>query len=407
MTAPAHPASDTPGRLPLDDAELARCVACGLCLPHCPTWRATGREMASPRGRITAMRAVQWQGAPVDDAFEQMMEECVQCRGCEPVCPAFVPFGHLMEGAREALHEQRRASRPRTRRIAEWVGFRVVLPRHRLLVALTWALWVLQRLRLLPRRFGIPHISGRALARPLRPSPEAGEPVVLFTGCVMDAWMRPTHRSAQRLVEAAGGAVRLPGGEGACCGALHVHAGRVDEARRLARRVMAATPPGVPVLVDSAGCGAALKDYGRLLGTPEAAAFAGRVLDVHEWLAAHDIEGIQKSERAVVVQDPCHLRHVQHAEDAMRTVLARAYDLVETDDDGLCCGAGGAYGVLQPELSGRIRDRSVEALRRAGGPSAVVASANPGCAMHLAAGGVDARHPVDLLADALNTEEVP
>lgn len=405
MTAPAQPTSGPTGPLPLDDGDLARCVACGLCLPHCPTWRVTGREMASPRGRIGAMRAVQWRGAPVDDAFERMMEECVQCRGCEPVCPAFVPFGHLMEGAREALDAQRRARRPWTRRAAEWVGYRLVLPRHRLLVALTWALWLLQRLRLAPRRLGLPRISGRALARPMQPSPEGGEPVVLFTGCVMDAWMRSTHRSAQRLVEAAGGAVRLPGREAACCGALHVHAGRVDQARRLARRVIAATPPDMPVLVDSAGCGAALKEYGRLLGTPEAEAFAERVLDVHEWLAARHIDGVRRSGRPVVVQDPCHLRHVQHADHAVRTVLAQAYDIVEIDDEGLCCGAGGAYGVLQPALSGRIRDRKVEALRRAGGPSAVVASANPGCAMHLAAGGVDARHPVDLLAEALNPKE--
>ncbi len=404
MTAPAHATPDD-ARLPLDDGELARCVACGLCLPHCPTWRVTGREMASPRGRIAAMRAVHWQGAPVDDAFEQMMEECVQCRGCEPVCPAFVPFGHLMEGAREALHHRRGARRPWTRRAAEWLGYRVVLPHHRLLVALTWVLWLLQRLRLVPRRVGLSRISGRALARPLKPSPVGGEPVVLFTGCVMDAWMRPTHRSAQRLVEAAGGAVQLAGDDAACCGALHVHAGRVDEARWLARRVIAATPSDVPVLVDSAGCGAALKEYGRLLGTPEAEAFAGRVLDVHEWLAGRDIRGVRRSGRAVVVQDPCHLRHVQHADDAVRTVLGRAYDVVETDDEGMCCGAGGVYGVLQPELSGRIRDRKVEALRRAGGPAAVVASANPGCAMHLAAGGVDTRHPVDLLADALSTEE--
>ena len=105
----------------------------------------------------------------------------------------------------------------------------------------------------------------------------------------------------------------------------------------------------------------------------------------------------------VVVQDPCHLRHVQKAHAAVRTVLGAAYDLRDTDDDGLCCGAGGAYAVLQPELVGEIRDRKVAALARAGadGTGAVVVSANPGCIMHLRAAGLDVRHPADLLAEAL------
>jgi glycolate dehydrogenase iron-sulfur subunit len=393
------------GVLDLDEDELVACVACGLCLPHCPTYRVTGLETASPRGRIAAMQAVDIHGAPLDATFERYMEECVQCRGCEAACPSSVPFGHLMEGARAALDEHRRPTRPWTRRAAEWLGYRLVLPRHWLLVALSWLLALAQRVRLVPARMPVPRISLRSLARPLRArEPAESADAFLFPGCVMDAWQRDTHRAALRVMEAAGGHSALPGPGADCCGALHAHAGRVDEARRLARRVIASMPGDAPVVVDSAGCGAAMKDYGHLLGSSEATAFADRVQDFSEWLEARDPMAVRSTGRTVVVQDPCHLRHVQKAAGAVREVLSPAYVTVDTDDDGLCCGAGGAYNALQPELAADIRDRKVAAIRRAAGGRAdpLVASANPGCAMHLAAAGLDVRHPADLLAEALD-----
>ena len=393
----------TASALTLDEDELVACVACGLCLPHCPTYRVTGLETASPRGRIAAMQAVQFGGAPLDAIFERYMEECVQCRGCEPACPSSVPFGHLMEGARAALHDERRAQRSWRRRFAEWVGYRVVLPRRRLLLALTWLMLVAQRLHLVPRRLGLPRLSARSLARRLRIPSGAPPDTYLFPGCVMDAWQRDTHRAALAVMAAAGARPGLPGRGADCCGALHVHAGREEEARRLARRVIAALPGDAPVVVDSAGCGAVMKDYGRLLDTDEARAFAGRVRDFSEWLAARPRRPpVRATGTRVVVQDPCHLRHVQRAAGAVGDVLGRAYELAETDDDGLCCGAGGAYNALQPALSGEIRDRKVDAIRRAAdGAEPLVASANPGCAMHLAAAGLAVRHPADLLAAAL------
>jgi glycolate oxidase iron-sulfur subunit len=387
--------------LHLADDELATCVSCGLCLPHCPTFRVTGEEGLSPRGRITAMRAVQWEGAEPTDDFVRFMETCVQCRGCEPACPSGVPFGHLMEGAREALAREHRTTSRAQR------GALGLLDKHRLLLAGSSVLALVQRARLVPRRLGLPRLP---LRRPpaLRASSthEAGtEPVWLFTGCVMDAWMRPTHVATQRVVEAAGGQVSLPGSGGACCGALHAHAGLRDEAERLAERVMATMPGEASIVVNSAGCGAAMKDYGHLVDTDEARAFSGRVLDVHEWLAPR-LDRLPAPTRrlgAVIVQDPCHLRHVQKAHAAVRTVLAHVADVVELDDDGLCCGAGGSYSALQPELSGEIRDRKLAAVARASVASGatVVASANPGCAMHLAAAGLTVRHPIDLVAEVL------
>src|SRR4029453_15471834 len=112
------------GVLDLDEDELGACGACGLCLPPCPTYRVTGLETASPRGRIAAMQAVDIHGAPLDATFERYMEECVQCRGCEAACPSSVPFGHLMEGAREAIRAHAPAPRPRRPRVLEWVGDR-------------------------------------------------------------------------------------------------------------------------------------------------------------------------------------------------------------------------------------------------------------------------------------------
>jgi glycolate oxidase iron-sulfur subunit len=164
-------------------------------------------------------------------------------------------------------------------------------------------------------------------------------------------------------------------------------------------------PGSAPVLVNSAGCGAAMKDYGHLVGTDEARAFSARVKDVHEWLAERvgDLPEPVRHLGPVIVQDPCHLRHVQKAHQPVRTVLGAVAEIVELDDDGLCCGAGGAYSALEPELAGQIRERKVASITRAieRSGATVVASANPGCAMHLAAAALDVRHPLDLVADAL------
>jgi glycolate oxidase iron-sulfur subunit len=380
--------------LGVDDDDLAACVACGLCLPHCPTYRVTGEEPASPRGRIAAMRRVHWDGFAADDAFVGVMDACVQCRGCETACPSAVPFGRLMEHTRAALAEHVPSYQPWWWRLA----YRA-LGHHRLLLAASTAAAVAQRARVpIPRGLALP--AGLPVRRRrLRPS---GTDVWLFTGCVMDAWMRPTHAAVQRVVEATGAGVALPGPGAACCGALHVHAGLRDEARRLAERTIAAMPGDAPVLVDSAGCGAALKGYGELAGTDEAARFSARVQDVSEWLAGR-LDRLPPPRRRlperVAVQDPCHLRHVQRAAEPVRAVLRPYADLAELDDEGLCCGAGGAYATTHPATAAAIRDRKVAAVARSG--AGVVASANPGCALHLAGAGLTVRHPLELVDEAL------
>ena len=405
--------------LNIDSDTLASCVACGMCLPHCPTYRVTGEESASPRGRIALMRDVAERGE-ADAAFVEFMDACIQCRGCETACPAGVQYGHMMEVTREALASQTNYQ-PRLRRLAYRVlGMPRLLGAGSRLLALAQRLGVLGAARLLSRigRFrslgtavgALPRVPLRQ--RSLRPS---GHDVWLFTGCVMDAWMRDTHRAVQSVIEATGAGVALPPPRAACCGSLHTHAGLGDDARRLARRVIAALPGDAPILVDSAGCGAAMKEYGHLLGTPEARRFAERVHDVHEWLAARvdllpagapiasDIGGPVTGGTAqrprVAVQDPCHLRHVQQAHLPVRTVLGRYVEVVELDDDGLCCGAGGAYSQQHPDIAAAVRERKIAAVERSG--AGVVASANPGCSLHLRAAGLDARHPLEIVAEHL------
>lgn len=378
--------------LHLDHDMLNACVQCGLCLSACPTYTVTGDESFSPRGRIALMREVHEHGAPATDEVLRSFESCIQCRGCEPACPSDVQFGHLMERTRETLAQQRRMT-PWWQRLAF-----AVLSRPRLLRAGTLVLAVVQRFVPLPSRLGLPR--RLPLRRP--PLEASGTDVHLFTGCVMDAWQRDVHAATKRVLEAAGFGVTPTGDVAPCCGALHAHAGLVGDTRALAQRMMAALDDGRPVLVDAAGCGAAMKDYGHLLGTAEARAFSARVYDVQEWLADHvdRLPDIDPLEVRVAVQDPCHLRHVQRVEAATRAVLRPfVSELEELDDDGLCCGAGGAYAVLEPELAADVRTHKLAAIERS--EAQVVASANPGCSLHLAAAGVGVLHPMELIDRAL------
>ena len=382
--------------LKIDADDLNSCVQCGLCLPHCPTYRVTGDEALSPRGRIRLMREVQDHGAPITAEVREAFDTCVQCRGCEPACPSSVPYGRLIESTRETLTDAGEISARRQK-----LAFGA-LARPRLLRVGSTMLAVAVRLRLAPKRLGLPRDLPFRRAKHV----VSGDDVYLFTGCVMDAWQRDIHHAGQRVVEAAGFGVTPTGDTAPCCGALHTHAGLGTDARARAEATITALSldgDQRPILVDSAGCGAAMKEYGHLLGTPESEAFAARVFDIQEWLADHldRLPDVEPLDLCVAVQDPCHLRHVQRAHPATRTVLEPfVRRLIELDDDGLCCGAGGAYSVLHPEIAGDVRARKVAAIDRVS-PD-LVASANPGCSMHLAGAGLDTRHPMELIDRALH-----
>lgn len=389
--------------LGLDADLLNACVSCGLCLPHCPTYRSTEEESASPRGRITAMRAVEAGMLPIDDDFVSFMERCVLCRGCETACPSGVQFGALMEGTRAALSASGRIGAPVG--LAQGLG---MLRFHRIVLMGSAALGVMQRLRVMPRsladRFGLP-ARIPVVQRRLRSDPGPVD-AVLFTGCVMDAWQRNVHEATLRVMRSTGATVGLPGSGSACCGALHSHVGREDGAKELARRVIddLGGATGTTIVVNSAGCGGALKHYGELLGTDEATAFSRRVRDIGEWLADHvdrfPLPPTGRPRARVAVSDPCHLRHVQRAHLPVRVALAPFADVVELDDDGRCCGAGGSYQITQPELAEEIRAQKVASIARTG--VSCVVSGNPGCSLWLQATGVDVRHPVEIIDEALH-----
>ncbi|MFM8563318.1 MAG: (Fe-S)-binding protein [Acidimicrobiia bacterium] len=388
--------STTPFSLVLDD-DITTCVGCGLCLSHCPTFRVTGEEALSPRGRIAAIAAVKSGSIELDGDVVRFLDTCVQCRACEPACPSGVPYGRMIEAAKRDLP---------SRRLPRWIrlGLRI-LPRHRLLLLGRPAIVAAQHLA--PERFGLarsPRMSWRR-RRPTRTANRhgAGPDVWIHTGCVMDVVQSHTHVALASIVGRLGRTHDVPGRTGGCCGALTEHAGRHAEAVRLAERTMRSMPGDAVILVDSAGCGAAMKEYPRLLGTAESTAFATRVRDAIEWLAEHvDELDLPPPSGRVVVQDPCHHRHVQKVHGATRRVLRGVTDVVEVADDGLCCGAGGAYSFLQPDLATDIRARKVQAITDAAGePHCVVASANPGCSMFLGRAGMDVRHPIDIVAAAL------
>ena len=378
--------------LRIDPEELNACVQCGLCLPHCPTYRVTGDETRSPRGRIALMREVQDHDAPLTTEVVEAFDTCIQCRGCEPACPSGVPYGSMMESTRAAVADTQPVERS-LRRLAL-----APLSHPSVLRAATRVVATPVLSRIVPDRLGLP----ADLPRSFPALSTTGDDVVLFTGCVMDAWQRQVHEATIRVYDAAGIGVTPSGDDAPCCGALHVHAGLTAAGEDRADQVAGALGGDRPIVVNSAGCGAAMKEYGRHSGDDGMAAFSARVFDAAEFLAplVSRLPPTEPLPIRVAIQDPCHLRHVQRVHEATRVVVAPfVSELVELDDDGLCCGDGGAYSVLEPELAGAVRDRKVAAIGRAE-PDLVV-SANPGCSLHLTAAGVPAVHPFELIDAAL------
>ncbi len=391
---PSWAAGDAPAQ-----ADLDACVACGLCLPHCPTYRLTGEESASPRGRIAAMRAVQEGRAATDDTFARFMDLCLVCRACEDVCPSHVPFGRMMERARTQIEPLR----PRRERILRRLGLDVVLT-SRTLTRLAGALAPLAR-PVLPRRTRalIPPGAGALFTRLPAVTDPAGEvrgTVAMLSGCVQDVWFRRVNRATIRVLARNGWRVVVPRGQ-VCCGALAAHNGHLRTARTLATENVAAFAGAEQVIVNAAGCGAHMQAYGELV---EGAALPVR--DVMEFLHTEGLVGDAGSLpelTRVAYHDPCHAVRAQGIHDQPRELLRAIGDLevVDIPDGDRCCGAAGIYNVTEPEMSGRLMREKAEAVASTG--AAVVASGNPGCTMQLSAGlreigaGIDVVHPVELL----------
>jgi len=379
-------------------ADLNACVACGLCLPHCPTYRLTGEESASPRGRITAMRAVHEGRAATDETFTRFMDLCLVCRACEDVCPSHVPFGRMMEAARTQIEPLR----SRRVRFVRWLGLDVVLPSRRLTFVAAFLASLARPL--LPSRIRALVPKGRAAHGRL---PETTEPigdtrgtVAFLAGCVQDRWFREVNLATIRVLARNGWRVIVPRGQ-TCCGALQAHNGHLGTARKLARKNASAFASMDHVVVNAAGCGAHMQAYGGLLERADLP-----VRDVMEFLHETGIvgdAGALPELTRVAYHDACHALRAQGIHDQPRELLGAIanLELVEIPNGDRCCGAAGIYNVTEPEMSGRLMREKAEAVVSTG--AAVVASGNPGCTMQLLAGlrelGADVRvvHPVELL----------
>jgi glycolate oxidase iron-sulfur subunit len=403
---------------------ISRCVHCGLCLPTCPTFAELGVEMDSPRGRIRLMKSV-WDGRidVTSDGFDEHMYKCLDCRACETACPSGVEFGKLMEGARSQVEAARH--RPLPERLLRWVVFHQLITRPRRLAAFAWLGYMTKRLggRWLLRRIGVRRLADLLSLVPDAPPTagtlpdrfEADGPVrgrvALFTGCVMRSAFAATNAATARVLARNGIEVVVPA-EQTCCGALHAHAGERADARALAKRNIAdlESLPVDAFVVNAAGCGANLKEYGWLLKddpawAERAHAFSARVRDASEYLAGVGLASTPGPlALRVAYDDPCHLLHGQKIKDQPRALLAAIPDLtlVPLGEADWCCGSAGTYNVTQPDLATRLGHRKAEHVMRSG--AELVVTANPGCQMQIAAALRDAgsRIPVVHLVDLLD-----
>jgi len=367
--------------------ELDACVQCGLCLPVCPTFRLTGRETASPRGRLLAMSAVDQGIVEVDEVFADIIDFCLGCRACEPVCPGLVPYGRALEGARAEISAQLPGhSKERRWQLGTALGSRGLLRVG------TFLLSVFQSLGMTgvaPKKYqrvtsGLRRLSGRpkAVVGHSGGSGDAGT-IGLLTGCVQDQWFRPVNQAAVRLLEMAGHRVEAPLSQ-TCCGALAAHDGKTAAARSFAVANTEVFSDYEAVVATAAGCSAHLAGYDHWAESGEQVAEAA--LDITVAIARAIEEGRLPQSRVargrIAIQDPCHLRHAQRVIDEPRLILAAAgYEVVETDPNGMCCGAAGIYTITQPEASEQLGNQKADQVRSTGVDR--VASANPGCEMQL------------------------
>ncbi len=404
--------------------DLESCVHCGFCLQSCPTYRETQVEGDSPRGRILLMRRLaQGELSIADPELVSHLSRCLGCRACEPVCPSGVQYAPALEKVRECISEMH--SPPLTARLInaamgeEWL--------RRPLLFMARSLRPLARLFSGDSRLGFffgmlsatrPWYAAAAvglkreipavLAASSRHDYTPAQSVVLFEGCVMSGLFSHVHAATARTLSVNGYDVARVSGQ-VCCGALHAHAGQSEQALRLARTNVRAfaESPGAIIAVNSAGCGAMLKDYGRLLaGDPlqdQAQALASRVRDVSELLAETGPRQGKRVHLRVAYDPPCHLLHAQGIADAPLAVLdavsgvERAFHV----DAELCCGSAGSYTFTQSGLSRAILDKKVSAILEC--HPDIVATGNPGCIMQIGAGLAAAGsrlrvvHPVELL----------
>jgi len=422
--------ADLMKELKRQEEKLSNCVHCGFCLPACPTYTRLGDEADSPRGRLHFMRAlVDGRLSAGSPALLHHLDRCLGCRACESVCPSGVEYGRLLEGARQVTVSAGGAGLL-ARLLPEIMARRGIL---RLAMFLARAL----RATGLPRAAAVrlpeggwlgqaklgmgmiastaaPRLLGRSGSGPNSEGRDSVGPhrVGLLVGCVQEGLLGRVNRATVRVLEANGFQVLEVSGQG-CCGAIHAHTGDLEGARRLARQnVRAFSELSLDFLVvNAAGCGAAMKEYPHLLQddtdhAERARDLAGRVRDVSEILGGQEVVEGGRLELRVTYDAPCHLVHAQRISKEPLTLLDRIPGLerVPLKGEDECCGGAGIYGITHPELGGRISRDKIDAILDTG--AQVVATGNPGCMMQIGAGlamggfDVDVVHPVELLDES-------
>lgn len=411
-------------------ADLDRCVHCGLCLNACPTYRELGLEMDSPRGRIYQMVQVA-AGAPITPSYQEHIDLCLACRGCESACPSGVQYGRLVEAARSEI--EAKTERPWLARTVRSFAFKHLLQSPGLMTLAGSMIYMYQAsgLQKVARGSGLLKLFGRLgrleqLAPPAevpfffnkigRTYPAEGERrqrVAMMAGCLANVSFARLNEATVRVLQKNGFEVVIPEGQG-CCGALHVHAGIRDEARKLAKRNIDAVLDGGfdAVITNAAGCGSTLKEYNELLEhDPEyaekAVRFSKMMRDVTEVLASTRLNrDMRELPWTVTYQDSCHLAHGQKIRKQPRQLLTQVPGLVfkEMPMADLCCGSAGIYNVLHTDMSMDILKSKMANvnLTKAG----VIATANPGCMLQLRAGarlfgtGQRVMHVIEILDEA-------
>jgi glycolate oxidase iron-sulfur subunit len=421
--SPAPLAASTQARF-VDYERFLDCVHCGLCLSACPTYLELGTEMDSPRGRIYLMKGIEEGSLPLSPDVARHLDLCLGCRACETACPSGVRYGELIESARSFVEDHHHRSFPdRVRRRL----ITLLFPHPRRLRTLLLPLRLLELLGVLAslRRLGgpaamlprlaswepLPHIvpaCGRARFR-----------VGFVAGCVAQVFFAETNRATARVLSRNGCTVITPRQQ-ACCGALYLHAGARRAALECARTNLDVFAEEFDaVIVNAAGCGAMLKQYGELLAADpvysrRASTFSAKVRDVTEFLSALPLVPPPNAVQArVTYHDACHLAHGQGVRAAPRALLRQipGVELVEMADSDMCCGSAGSYNLTEPAMARRLGERKVASIRATG--AACVAAANPGCAMQIQASlrraGLPTKviHPVELLDRAYEGGGLP
>jgi glycolate oxidase iron-sulfur subunit len=425
------PESQTiPGAIPGYE-DFARCVHCGLCLNHCPTYRLWQLEADSPRGRIQQMIRVELQGEAVSGNFVEHIDKCLDCRACETACPSGVEYGKLVEHARARIERDYR--RPFFSRLARGLVFNRLLPFPKRIATAGRILRFYQRsgMQALARGSGVLRLLGLAEKESLLPEidesffyEQIGETfpargprrarVAFFAGCVANVTFTKLNEATIRVLTANGCEVVVPAGQN-CCGALSAHAGVRESARVLARQNFLAFRPKEfdAIVTNAAGCGSTLKEYAHLFSPQEkefaaAQEFQGKVRDVTEFLSQLALVAPLAAIRArLTYQDSCHLLHGQKVRGAPRELLQAipGIEFVELPYSEICCGSAGSYNVTQTDASLELL---AEKMKWAQSTRAeIIATANPGCLLQLKAGvarhgeGQEVLHVVELLDRAI------